>query len=71
MSDYFNSNEGRALLKKISKERLSKLDDIYKAFDDKTAERFRGFIDGLDWVVDCQNEEINTAITGNVYDGSE
>ena len=71
MSDYFNSSEGRDLLQKISVERIIKLDDIYKAFDDKTAERFRGFIDGLDWVVDCQNNEINTELTGNVYDGTE
>jgi len=68
----FNSLEGRALLTRIEQERMQKLDEIYKSFDDKTAERHRGFIDALDWLVEIPNENLtHEQISGDVYDCTE
>ena len=65
----FNSNEGRALLERISNERALKLDEIYKAFDEKNAQRQRGFIDALDWIVEIPTEDMKQEHEiGGVYD---
>lgn len=69
---HFNSSEGRALLERIYQERTLKMDEIYKSFDDKNAERQRGFIDALDWLVEIPNENRGMAQnSGDVYDCTE
>lgn len=70
-SIHFNSTEGRMLLTRLAQERDSRLEEIYRSTDAE-AERQRGFIDALDWVVDLPNEnDKQEDPIGDVYDCTE
>jgi hypothetical protein len=71
-SIHFNSTEGRILLGRLVQERIDKLEEIHRSVDDKAAERLRGFVDAIDWVIDLPNEhEKQEILIGDVYDCAE
>lgn len=71
-SIHFDSIEGRLLLSRLFQERNNRLEEIYRSADDKAAERQRGFIDALDWIIDLPNEhDKQEDPIGDVYDCTE